>query len=124
LINQENPCPANQKIKKTPQIINFKKIKQETTMETTRTQMKINLKKTQTNNNSSVFNVGNHPSSGYTSQGLGSRNGATSPFFVRKSNDRSSNSSHDGKSSHSDRLEEARQVRRSSPPTSTIDLVR
>jgi len=61
----------------------------------TRTQMKINLKK---NQNSSVFNVNNvHQSN----QGpLGSRNGATSPFFVRKS-DRSSNSSHDGKSSGS-----------------------
>lgn len=75
-------------------------------METTRTQMKINLKKSQTNNNSSVFNVGvgTHVVGTHQhqpSQGLGSRNGATSPFFVRKSNDRSSNSSHDGKSSHS-----------------------
>lgn len=63
-------------------------------MENTRTQMKINLKK---NQNTSVFNVNNvHLQS---NQGpLGSRNGATSPFFVRKSG-RSSNSSHDGKSS-------------------------
>jgi hypothetical protein len=62
-------------------------------METTRTQMKINLKKAQANaaGRADLFNHQN---------GLGSRNGATSPFFVRKSAG-SSNSSHDGKSSHS-----------------------
>jgi hypothetical protein len=60
--------------------------------------MKINLKKS-TNKNHSVFNP-------TVQNGLGGRNGATSPFFVRKSNNSnnvhsSSNSSHDGKSSHS-----------------------
>lgn len=57
-------------------------------MENQRTQMKINLKK-------SGFNASNQ------SNGLGCRNGATSPFFVRKACNTSSNSSHDGKSSHS-----------------------
>jgi len=57
--------------------------------------MKINLKKSSNNRTSnSVFN----PS---VQNGLGGRNGATSPFFVRKSHQASSNSSHDGKSSHS-----------------------
>jgi hypothetical protein len=64
-------------------------------MESNRNSMKINLKKSTNNrnNNNSVFNP--------VQNGLGGRNGATSPFFVRKSHQGSSNSSHDGKSSHS-----------------------
>ena len=64
-------------------------------MESNRTsQMKINLKKSTKNHSHSVFNQAGQ-------NGLGGRNGATSPFFVRKSVHTSSNSSHDGKSSHS-----------------------